>query len=139
MVRKTAHILLMACIMVLLTQTAFATSFTATVDRNNVAVGQSFTLELSLSGTNPKGVPDLSNLEKDFTVYGTSQSSQTTIINNKMSSNINWNVTLIPKKEGSFTIPAMTIATDEGNLKSEPITVNAQKLRSLNLITARFL
>jgi len=127
MVRKTAHIFLMACFIVLLAQAAFAASFTATVDRNNVVVGRSFTLELRLSGANPKGAPNISQLEEDFTVYGTSQSSQTTIINNKVSSSINWNVTLIPKKEGSLTIPVMTVVTDEGKLKSKTITVNAGK------------
>lgn len=125
MVKKLSHVFLVFGFWLMLTQAAFAASFTASVDQNTVAAGESFTLQLVLSGASPKGSPDFSALSKDFTVYGTSQSSQTTIINGKFSSNIGWNVTLIPKKEGTFTIPSLSVQSDEGTLESQPIQITA--------------
>ena len=127
MVKKISRIFAVLGMLMLLAPAAFAASFTATVSSSNVTVGQGFTLQLSLSGASPKGTPDISALDGDFTIYGTSQSSQTTIINSKVSSSINWNVTLIPEKDGSLTIPALSIDTDAGTLTSDPIRLSAGK------------
>lgn len=127
MVKKIIHALFIISVTLLATQAVFAASFIASVDRNEVAVGQGFTLQLSLSGASPNSAPDISALEKDFTIYGTSQSSQTSIVNNKVSSSVNWNVTLIPKKEGKLNIPSMSVSSDAGDLKSDPFQVSAEK------------
>ena len=114
------------CIVFLLPQGAYAAaSLTASVDRTQVTVGESFTMDLKLSGTSPKADPDFSRLKNDFTIYSTGRSSQTTIINGKVSSSIDWNVMLMPKKEGKLTIPAMSLDTDAGRLNSQPVTIEA--------------
>ncbi len=117
------------CFLVMSTQ-VFAASFEARTDRSSVVAGERFRLELSLSGASPKGRPDFSQLEKDFTIASNRQSSQTSIINNRISSSINWQLILVAPKSGSYTIPSISIDTDEGKLKSNPIEINVDKASS---------
>ena len=117
------------CLLVMSTQ-VFAASFKASTDRSAVVAGERFLLELSLSGTSPKGRPDFSPLEKDFTIASNRQSSQTSIVNNRISSSINWQLILIAPKAGDYTIPSINIDTDEGKLKSNPIEISVDKASS---------
>lgn len=110
-----------------ITAQAFAASFTARVDRDTVIAGESFRLELSLSGASPNGSPDFAPLEKDFTIVSKGQSSQTTIINNRVSSSINWQLVLIAPKAGDYRIPPLSLDTDEGRLESNPLDISVQK------------
>lgn len=127
MVRKISQFFLIVCFIILSAQVAFAASFTASVDRRNVVVGESFVLELRLSDTSPKSPPDISSLEKVFSVRSQSHSSRVTIINNRTSSSVSWHVTLIPKSPGTLTIPALSVNSDAGTLKSQPIDIIAKK------------
>jgi len=110
-----------------MTAQAFAASLTANVDRETVGDGESFRLELSLSGASPKGSPDFTPLEKDFTIVSKGQSSQTTIINNRVSSSINWQLVLIAPIAGDYQIPPLRVDTDEGRLESDPLKISVQK------------
>lgn len=107
-----------------------AASFKASIDRSDVIVGEGFLLELSLSGASPKARPDFSALEKYFTISSNRQSSQTSIINNRISSSINWQLILIVPRSGDYTIPSISVDTDEGKLKSNPIEINVEKSSS---------
>ncbi len=107
--------------------TAFAASFTASVDRANISAGESLTLQLKLSGANPSAAPDVTGLEQDFKIHSSGQSSQTSIVNGKTNSSINWHVVLLPRREGMLNIPALSIDTDAGKLTSEAIAVNVAK------------
>lgn len=128
MVKKYAYTALFICLFAVVSHSAFAAaSFVATVDRTTVGVGESFNLQLSLSGASPKDSPDLDTLKKQFTVYSASRSSQTTIINNRMSSSINWNVVLMPKQAGSLTIPSISVESDAGTLSTDPVKITATK------------
>ncbi|MCB1782679.1 MAG: protein BatD [Alphaproteobacteria bacterium] len=98
-------------------------SFTASLNRDHVGEGESFVLALRLSGTSPKETPDLSPLDQDFKIFSTGQTSQTSIINGKISSIVGWNVILIPKKTGTLTIPALSIESDAGRFTSDPVQI----------------
>lgn len=110
---------------------SFAADFTARVDRNSIAISESLNLTLTLSDTSAKNSPDLSELQQSFTILRQGQSSSTTVINGKYSSSKSWNLMLSPKKEGDVTIPAISIKTDKGTLKSKPITISIGKASSL--------
>ena len=127
MVNKIAYFFLIVFIFIPFPKSAFAASFTASTKLSNVTVGEGFTLEFRLSGAQPKGGPDLTVLEDNFIVYSTRQSSQTTIVNNNVSSSVNWIVTLMPKKEGTITIPAISIQSDAGILNSQTIDIQVEK------------
>ena len=124
---KLFSIAFIALFSLFITAQAFAASLTASVDRATVGAGESFRLELSLSGASPKGGPDFTPLEKDFTIVSKGQSSQTTIINNRVSSSINWQLVLIAPIAGDYRIPPLTVDTDEGRLESDPLKISVQK------------
>lgn len=92
----------------------------ASVDRHHITLGESLTLTLSTPESN---TPNLTPLKKNFDIYGTTQSSQTQIVNGKLSSSHQVIVTLLPKHAGKLTIPALTI----GQAKTNPININVIK------------
>lgn len=124
---KLFFITFIALFSLFITAQAFAASLTASVDQETVGAGESFRLELSLSGASPKGSPDFTPLEKDFTIVSKGQSSQTTIINNRVSSSINWQLVLIAPIAGDYRIPPLSVDTDEGRLESDPLKINVRK------------
>ena len=64
----------------------------ASLDRTTVRAGDTVTLTLEADGQNPGVSPDLSALEKDFTILGTSTSQQVQIINGRRSDRTQWHV-----------------------------------------------
>lgn len=123
MIKALAPLVIAFCIFISSAALAAGT-FTATVDRTEVPAGESVTLDLSVSGADPKGAPDLSPLDNDFTVVSQGQTSQTNIVNGQVTSSTGWDVVLIPKKEGGLTIPALTVDTDQGSLTSDPLKID---------------
>lgn len=78
------------------------------------------TLTIETSGkTDGSANPDLSPLNKDFTVLGTSNHSQISIINGQTSAKKSWIIKLQPLRQGKITIPAITV----GNKQTLPLTL----------------
>lgn len=127
MVKKISCFVLFIAVLLASLPAAYAASLTASTDKRAVAVGQGLALVLSLQGASPEGAPDLSALEGDFKIHGTARTAQTSVINGQLSSMIGWRITLIPLKEGTLEIPAFSINTDQGVLKSEPVTIEVAK------------
>jgi len=117
-----------ALFLILFTSPAWAAEFTATVESNDVAADEGFSLQLSLTGTDAKSDPDVTALQQSFTVVSEGHSSNTSIINGHVSSSIGWDITLIPKKEGSVEIPSVSIDTDAGTLHTQPIALKVAGL-----------
>lgn len=107
-----------------------AADFVATVNRNQVNLGESFRLTLSLIDATAISTPNVNRLKKDFTVHSQQKSSNTVITNGKMSSSTNWILTLLPKSEGQLIIPSIDIDTKEGLLTSRPIQIQVTKNQS---------
>lgn len=105
----------------------FSGEFTARVNQNEIKLGESFTLTLTLQDATTKETPYVDSLKRLFIVYSVQQSSNTVIINGKTSSTLTWYVTLIPQEVGEFKIPAMGLNTSEGILLTEPIMISVQK------------
>lgn len=125
-------IFITALFLALLATPAFAADFTATVESNDVAAGEGFTLQLNLSGTDAKSDPDIGALQQSFDVVSEGHSSNTSIINGKVSSSVGWELTLISKKEGNVEIPAIPIDTDAGTLKTQPIALKVEGATAQN-------
>ncbi|KIC39049.1 hypothetical protein RA27_18015 [Ruegeria sp. ANG-R] len=98
---------------------AYADGLLARVNTTQVAEGDQLQLVLTADGQGG-AAPDLSPLSTDFNMLGTSQSSQTQIINGRTSQSVSWIVTLSPKTKGQLTIPSLSA----GTLTSDPITLN---------------
>jgi hypothetical protein len=91
----------------------------ATVDRARVEQNESFTLELKVD-SNADLTPDLSVLEDDFFIGQTSQLSNTSIINGKISRSRTWQISLMARRAGELTIPPITVGTEQSN----PVSIN---------------
>lgn len=82
----------------------------ASLDRSQVELGQTVTLNLRVDGSASLGVPDLSALQPDFDILGSSSSTQVSIINGQRSVQVTYGVALRPKRLGSLLIPPLKLA-----------------------------
>lgn len=97
------------------------TDVSVTVDRNPVMVNESFVLEVVANDSLDGNDLDLTPLRQSGLVVGrTATSSSTQIINGSISKTTSWNVVLLARKEGNYTIPPLTI----DGVSSQPITVS---------------
>ncbi len=106
--------------LMLTTQIARAQSFDATVNRTTVPEGETFVLTLELKDVDTSATPDLNALNKDFTVLSISNGYRTNIINGNVSKSRQWNLVLIPNKNGSLTIPSIKL----DGYQTQPIILN---------------
>ncbi|MBQ4851746.1 BatD family protein [Pseudoalteromonas sp. MMG012] len=81
----------------------------ASVDKNPVLVGEYFTLTIEADGKVSGSQPDTSALAQKFVVSPMSVGSRTNIINGSMSSQTTWQMQLLARTAGTFTIPSFTV------------------------------
>src|ERR1039458_8684981 len=106
-----------------------AATFTATLDRETMTVGETATLTLSFKGGEPKSIPvppALPNLQ--ITGEGTSRAFS--FDNGQVSSSISQNFALIPTQPGEFNIPALRAEIDGQVLTTQPLKLTAVKASS---------
>ncbi len=100
--------------LLLIVQTGFVwaevTAFTA---RTVLSIDETFVLEIK--SENNSGDPDLAELEDSFQIMGRSQSQNYSLINGHASRTHSWNITLLPKKTGELTIPAINVGSESTN------------------------
>jgi hypothetical protein len=99
-------------------QTAWA-GVTATLNRSTIQDGDTVTLVIEAGGKDPGGQPDLSVLEQDFEIIGTSTSQQIQFINGKRSGSHRWQIELAPLHGGVIKMPAVQV----GNARTNPLTL----------------
>lgn len=127
MVKKTFFITLSTFLSLISAVFLDAGEFTASVNSANVHLNESFSLNLTLKDASPKEAPAIAVLKKYFSIHSQQRSTNTTIVNGKVSSSITWKLSLTSKMEGSIQIPAVTIDTAEGPLSTQPILLNVIK------------
>lgn len=110
----------------------FSAEFTANVNRNQVSIGETFTLNLTLKNGSAKGAPLIGDLNKIFQIKSQYQTNNTSIVNGTVTSSTTWKFTLSASNEGDITIPSMNIQTSEGILSSQPITIKVFKSNAAN-------
>lgn len=97
----------------------WAANAIATVSTTQVALDEPFQLQIQIDESLSNSDLNISALDKDF-VYGRpSVSNSTSIINGQATRETSWLLTLVAKKEGTFTIPAFDL---NGN-KTAPIQI----------------
>ena len=112
--------LLVLSLLLTLFSTSLWAGVSATLDRSAIAEGDTVTLTIKAEGQHAQGAqPDLSPLQKDFTLLGTSTSQQMQIINGRMSSSASLRVELEPKHGGRIEIPALKV----GGETTAPLTL----------------
>jgi len=103
-----------------------AASFTATIDRDTVTVGDTATLSLKFEGGDPRSIPDLPAIPNLEVVPGAS-GRNISIINGQMSSIISQDFSLTPKQAGDFLIPALQAEVGGQILRTQPLRLKAVK------------
>ncbi len=115
-------ILLFSLLAMLVTAPSSYAKVTATVDRNQIVIGETFSLVISVD-ENTNEQPDLSELGEVFRVLGTSQSSSTKIINGAYSVEKTWQISLMSTGLGNNTIPPIKL----GNQSTQAIQIKVNK------------
>ncbi|QAU24229.1 protein BatD [Dyella sp. M7H15-1] len=110
--------LLLLCL--LLPLSAVAASVQASLDRNDVHLGETVTLNLRIDGSMSANTPDLSVLDNDFEVLGTSTNSTLTVMNGRPSAELIIGIALRPKHMGDLQIPSLSIAGSQ----TAPLTLH---------------
>jgi len=112
---------LFACLAVLVSGTvpAGAASFTASLDRDTMTLGENATLSLTFEGGQSKNVPTPSVPGLQITQAGTSQN--VSWINGAMSSTVTVAFSVAARQAGEFTIPALTADVNGQPLSTKPL------------------
>jgi len=94
---------------------------TAYVDRNPVALNESFQLVFEVAGN---AEPDFTPLRTDFEILNQNQSSQISIINGQQTSKVSWTLNLMAKRAGNLIIPSIDFG-QHGSSTPSTLTVQA--------------
>ena len=113
MVSRIIHLLLLTFILFLSCVKTQA-AVTASVDRADVEINESFTLKI-LVDSNIDVEPDASALEADFHVGQRSQISNTTIINGQISRSRTWTYVLMARRAGDLVVPPVIVGNEQSN------------------------
>lgn len=118
--RFIAKVWLFCAAVALFDRAAFAASFTASLDRDTMTLGDQATLSLKFDGVQPQdapAIPDIPGLQ--FQYVG--PSSSFSVINGQVSSSITYNYMVSAQREGQYTIPGMRITVAGQRLDSTPL------------------
>jgi len=116
--------------LLLLPSVLFSGEFTSSVNRNQIGINDNLTLTLTLKDASAQGTPSIDSLRASFYINSQQQSSNITVLNGRVSSNISWLINLTPNSEGETIIPQISIATSEGVLFTKPIAIKISKASS---------
>ncbi|MFK7885837.1 MAG: BatD family protein [Gammaproteobacteria bacterium] len=100
---------------------AQAAEVTVTPDRTTVFENESFNVDFSYD-EEIRGRPNFDILADDFQIIAQSPSSRLQSINGRFSYELSWKLTLMPKRAGTLTIPAISF----DSTVSEPLTITVK-------------
>lgn len=95
----------------------------AQLSRNTINDGDTATLIIESTDADQGGEPDLSVLQQDFEILGTSSSQQLQIINGRRSDKHQWHVELEPRRTGNLSIPAIRV----GSAQTRPLQLEVRE------------
>ena len=98
---------------------ACAATFTSSLDRDTIALGEQATLSLTFGDGQPKNVPtpDVPGLQ----IIQTGNQTGFSFVNGAMSSTFTVTFSVTPQRAGEFTIPAMKVDVGGQMLASQPL------------------
>lgn len=123
---KPSIIYLMLLCLCVFTPNLYASDFSAKVDRDNINMGEQFTLTLRYADNMDFDDPDLSALKEHFQILNRQRRSQSSIsigATTQAQTYTLWQILLAPKKSGHLSIPAIHFKGQRTNPIA--ITVNA--------------
>lgn len=105
--------------------TARSATFTASLDRGTIALGETATLSLIFSGGQPSQAPDIPTL-RNLPVAYLGPSSQFSVINGQVSSSVTYNYLLTPRQAGDYQIPSISAEAGGQRLATQPLTLRVE-------------
>src|SRR5947207_2560563 len=123
---KLAAVLASLVVMKGVTSIACAATFTASLDRDTITIGERATLSLRVEGAVPADIPVVPNVP-GLSFAASGQSSQLNIVNGQRSSVVAYNFLVRPAQPGDYTIPAVSVVVDAKTLTSQPLKLKVVK------------
>src|ERR1022692_3200392 len=121
---KSGLAALFACLAVL---NSGAASFTASLDRDSITLGEQTTLSLKFDGAQPQNAPALPAVAGlQFQYVG--PSSSFSFINGQTTSSITYNYIVAPQRDGEFVIPAMRANVNGQQFSSSSLKLTVSKV-----------
>ena len=111
------------CWLLVAVKAVAAPSFTATLDRNVVPVGETVTLSLVFEGATPTGAPPLPQIRNVGVAPGVNQSSAYSFVNGQQTSRQTYGYTLIAQTVGDVVIPPMQVSVGGRTLTSAALAL----------------
>jgi hypothetical protein len=102
-------------------------SFTASVDRNRLSVGEQFEITFSLSGQASSGNFQAPMFNNFIVLAGPNQSTSMQFVNGAVSSSVSYSYNLQAKAVGKFTIGPATLDYNGKQLKTNPVIIEVLK------------
>ncbi len=103
-----------------------AASFTASLDRDAITLGEQATLSLKFEGVQPQDAPALPAVPGlQFQYVG--PSSAFSFINGQTSSSITYNYIVAPQRDGGFVIPGVRVDVNGQQFASSPLKLTVSK------------
>lgn len=88
-----------------------AATFKVSPDREEVAMNDSLTISFRTQ-VSVDDEPDFTPLEKDFSIINTLKRRDFSMMNGKITNNIEWLVEVMPRRDGTLIIPAISFGSD---------------------------
>lgn len=101
---------------------SLAARVSASVDRNELHLGEQMSLSVTVDGDQDAEEPILPAMP-GFSVYGQGSSTQMKIMNGKVSASISYNYVLVPKQAGTFTIDPIQVPVQGQTYRTQPFSV----------------
>jgi hypothetical protein len=102
---------LIVVLLLLYSPLTFSAELNLIIDRAEISIDEAFQLSISSRSTT-SGDIDLAPLQQDFEILDQSKQSSVRIINGSMSQSTTWMYSLVAKREGKITIPAIHVGND---------------------------
>lgn len=124
--RFTLKMLMMVLAVVMIHDTARAASFTASLDRDTITLGDHATLSLKFEGVHPQSAPSLPSIA-GLDIQYVGPSSSFSYINGRTTTSVTYNYIVTAQRAGEFTIPRMRADVGNQRLSSEPLKLTVTK------------
>lgn len=101
--------------------------FSASCDKTTVALGETVTLTVTVSGDVAKVPNPILPELKDFDIYSSGRNQSFSFINGKVSSSINYTYKIVPRRVGKFTIPPVKLQYKGTTLQTDSMFIEVVK------------
>ena len=128
---RTGFLFFAACFLI---ASGRAASFTASLDRDTITLGEQATLSLKFDSVQPQNAPALPAVPGlQFQYVG--PSSSFSFINGQTSSSTTYNYIVAPQRDGQFTIPGMRVDVNGQQFASLPLKLTVSKVNAPSAAT----